>query len=142
MTGEYVPEPTYRISFMFRKLLVPVDGSENSLRALDLAIDFARRYGSKITILYVSEPNIDVSKIKKTVEERITPYGIQWEFKVKHYSPSTSSIANEIIQEIISEGYDLVILGARGNTINEELVIGSVALSVTINTTTSVMIIR
>jgi len=122
---------------MFRKLLVPVDGSENSLRALDVAIDFARRYGSKITVLYVAEPDVEATSIKKTVEKRIEPHGIPWEFRVRQYSSITSSVANEIIQEVISEGYDLIILGARGNTINEELLIGSTTLSVIINTTTS-----
>ncbi|MET1101952.1 MAG: universal stress protein [Pyrodictiaceae archaeon] len=139
---EYVPEPTYRISFMFRKILVPVDGSENSFRALDVAIDFAKRYGSKITVLYVVEQDINPDKVKASVAERLAPHSIQWEFKARRYSPATSSIANEIIQEVITGSYDLVIMGARGNTVNEELLVGSNTLSVIINAPSSIMIIR
>ncbi len=142
MEKPFIPEPTYRVSFLFRRILVPVDGSENSLRALDVAIDFARRYGSKIIVLYVAEPDVDPSKIRELVEKRIGKHGVEWSFKVRQCTPTVSSIANEIIQEVIENGYDLVIMGARGNTANEELLIGSTALSVTINTSASIMIIR
>ncbi len=142
LDAEYIPEPSYRISYMFRRLLVPVDGSENSFRALDVAIDFARRYGSRITVLYVAEPGVDPAQIKERVEKKLEKAAVVWEFKVRQYTPVTSSIANEIIQEVISTGYDLVVLGARGNTINEDILIGSTALAVIINTSTSIMIVR
>jgi nucleotide-binding universal stress UspA family protein len=137
-----VPEPTYRVSFLFRKILVPIDGSENSLRALDVAVDFAKRYGSKLTVLYVVEPGTDVSTVKSIVEKRLAETHINYEFKARQFSPSTSSVANEIIQEVVEGGYDLIILGARGNTVNEELMIGSTVLSVLVNAPASVMVIR
>ncbi len=138
----YVPEPTYRVSFLFRRILVPIDGSENSLRALDVAVDFAKRYGSKLTVLYVVEPGSDVTPVKSMVEKRLAETHVNYEFKARRYSPSTSSVANEIIQEVVEGGYDLVILGARGNTVNEELMIGSTVLSVLVNAPASVMVIR
>ena len=138
----YIPEPTYRISYLFRKILVPVDGSENSLRALDMAVDFAKRYGSRVTVLYVAEPTVRPSDIKRVVEERLSKHSVSYEFKVKTYSPTTSSIANEILQEVLEGGYDLVVLGGRGNTVNEELLIGSTVLSVIVNAPVSVMVIR
>ncbi len=138
----YVPEPTYRVSFLFRKILVPIDGSENSLRALDVAVDFAQRYGSKLTVLYVVEQGVDVSSIRSMVEKRLAGKHINYEFKARQFSPTTSSVANEIIQEVVEGGYDLVVMGARGNTVNEELMIGSTALSILVNAPASVMVVR
>jgi nucleotide-binding universal stress UspA family protein len=38
------------------KILVAVDGSENSDRGLDFALDLAEKFGSAVTVLNVSEP--------------------------------------------------------------------------------------
>ncbi len=139
---EYIPEPTYRISYLFRRILVPIDGSEISLRALDVALDFAQRYGSKVTALYVYNSKEDPSKVKDAIERHIERRGVRVNVKLRSYEPSASSVSNEIISEIIEGGYDLIILGARGNTANEDLIIGSVALSVVVNSAVSVMIVR
>ena len=40
---------------MFSKLLVPVDGSENSFRALEAAIFLSRKIEAHITALHVME---------------------------------------------------------------------------------------
>ncbi len=139
---EYKPEPTYRISFMFRKILVPIDGSENSFRALEIALDFAKRYGSKVTVLYVDEGSTDTLLLAEKVKARAKETGITVDFKIKKYSPSISSVENEILQEIVEGGYDLVIVGARGNTVNEEMLIGSKVLSIVVNAPVSIMIVR
>ncbi len=140
--SEFRLEPRYTISYMFRRILVPVDGSETSLRALDVALDFARRYGSKVAVLHVHAPGANTAAVREAVERKVRDRGVDVEIKFREYNPQTSSVANEIISEIIEGGYDLVVLGARGNTPNEDLMIGSVALSVTINSATSVMIVR
>ena len=133
--------PTYTVSFRFRKILVPVDGSDNSFRALELALDFAQRYGSRVTVLHV-KPEGSKSRVR---EELITRYGDiikSVEFKVREYNPQLSSPASEILKELFEESYDLVILGARGTTINENIQLGSVASSVIFNAPISVIIVR
>jgi nucleotide-binding universal stress UspA family protein len=40
---------------LINNVLVAVDGSENSVRALDFALDFAEKYAAKLMILNVSE---------------------------------------------------------------------------------------
>ena len=44
---------------MISKILVPVDGSEHSDRALNFALDLAEKYSAKITLLNVAQPVID-----------------------------------------------------------------------------------
>ncbi len=139
---QYRLEPTYTISYLFRRILVPVDGSESSMRALDVALDFAQRYGSRVTVVHVTQEPSNVNVLRDKVLERATRKGVEVGFKTRVYSPPSSSVANEIIEEIIEGGYDLVIMGARGSTINEEILVGSTALSVMVNSAVSVMIIR
>ena len=40
---------------LIRNVLVAVDGSENSDRALDFGLDLAEKYGAAVTVLNVSE---------------------------------------------------------------------------------------
>lgn len=138
----YVREPTYELSFHFRRILVPVDGSEPSLRALDLALDLAKHYGSRITVLHVKPRGADSRQVVGKVNKRIENKGIPVTVKVEEIDPVKESIAKKILDEITEGGYDIVVLGARGLTVSEELTIGSIALAVTINTTTTTIIVR
>ncbi|MFP3224416.1 MAG: universal stress protein [Nitrososphaeria archaeon] len=132
-------EPTYKVSFWFRKILVPIDGSENSLKALDLALDFNMRYGSEITVLHVCE-NCDQDKIRKLVEKRIKGK-VNFILKLRRLNNETS-VSNEILQEINEENYDAVIMGARGLTSNPDIITGSVTLAVITNAPVTVITVR
>jgi len=141
----YIREPTYEVSFLFRKVLVPVDGSASSYKALDIAVDFAKRYGSKVTALLVDDGSLrDIDKVLKTVEEKIRGAGILAKIKTfrLNIGKEASSVASKITEEIVSGSYDLVIMSARGRTANPEIIIGSVALSVIVNSPVSVLLIR
>ncbi len=139
----YLLEPSYELGFRFRKILVPIDGSESSLKALDLSMDLAKRYGSKITVIHVkisstgSSENV-LDKARKRVENK----GLPVSFKEIEIDYNSSSISKAILDEIIDGGYDLVVLGARGMTVSEELNIGSVATSIVLNAPTTVIIVR
>lgn len=45
----------------FRIILVPIDFSDHSLRALPYALGLAEMYGAEVKVLYVSEPALQVS---------------------------------------------------------------------------------
>ncbi|MCC6030909.1 MAG: universal stress protein [Desulfurococcales archaeon] len=123
-------------------MLVPVDGSENSLRALDLAIDFATRYGSKVYALHVKTGGEDDKKIREEVSRRASLKNIYVSYISKEYDPENSSVSNEILRIIEEEGFDTVIIGARGKTLREDLTIGSTALSILINAPVNIILIR
>ena len=38
---------------LFEKILVPLDGSDHSLRALEIAIQIAKKFDGKITLIHV-----------------------------------------------------------------------------------------
>ncbi|MGC9072067.1 MAG: universal stress protein [Acidilobus sp.] len=130
-------EPTYYVSFWFREILVPVDGSASSLKALDLAVDFARRYGSRITVLAAVRG--DPEQVRRAVESRVggvAPYG----FKYAKLDEATSP-ANEILKELGTGKYDAVIIGARGLTVSD-VNIGSTAMAVVANAPVTAIIVR
>lgn len=132
--------PTYTVSLWFRKILVPVDGSENSMRALELATDFSLRYGSRVTLLHVCYDCSDTDHLRKKIEERVSGR-IDYELKTVKMA-TDSSVANEILN-ILNEGtYDAVIMGARGTSVNSDINIGSTVLSVAANASITVIIVR
>jgi len=139
----YREAPTYEISFMFRKILVPIDGSENSLKALELAIDLSRHYGSSITVLFAKPKAISLSydPIEKA-RERFGKIGAKLEFKTIEFDPKDSSTASTILNEIVSGNYDLVVMGARGRTLSGEINIGSKALAISSSSPVTVIIVR
>lgn len=139
----YKEAPTYEISFMFRRILVPIDGSENSLKALDLAADLAKHYGSHITVLFAKPRgySADFKPLEKA-RKRIADKGVNVEFKELEFDPAENSTAGKILEEIINGNYDLVVMGARGRTLSSELTIGSKALSIASNSPVTVIIVR
>ena len=139
---EFVREPTYEISFRFRKILVPVDGSESSLKALDLAMDVARRYGSRVTVLHVRVKGVGPEGVMERAKARAGSKGLPISFKEVEIDPVFSSVPKAIVDEVINGGYDMVIMGARGMTVSEELNIGSVAAAVVMNAPTTIVIVR
>ncbi len=139
----YREAPTYEISFMFRKILVPIDGSENSLKALELAIDLAKHYGSSIHVVFVKPKSIklEYDPIEKA-RKRFSETGMDIEFKEIEYDPSINSVSSTLLNEIVEGNYDIVIMGARGRTLSSELGIGSKALAIASNSPVTVIIVR
>lgn len=138
----YVREPTYEVSYMFKRILVPVDGSSHSIKALNVAMDFAKRYGSVIVALIVDDGTVgSVERVTETVTSISKKSSVSMEIKTVKLNP-TSSTATSIIEEVLRGGYDLVVISARGKTVNPDVIIGSVALSVVVNAPISVFVVR
>ncbi|MEM0173209.1 MAG: universal stress protein [Sulfolobaceae archaeon] len=132
--------PSYSVSFWWRKILVPIDGSEGSIRAFQLAVDFAMRYGSKITVVHVCN-ECNNNKLKEIVKE-IAGNKIEYEYKEIKVNLRDSSISNELLKIIVDENFDAVIMGARGTSTEAETNIGSTALSIAVNAPISVILVR
>ncbi len=139
----YVREPTYEVSFLFRKVLVPVDGSAASMKALDVALDFAKRYGSRVTVMIANDGSVgDVNSVVEEVEAKARDAGVRVRVVVTDVEVGLESAASKILETIEEGDYDLVVLSARGKSANPEVNVGSVALSVIVNAATSIMLIR
>lgn len=137
-------EPSYKISYKFRRVLVPVDGSESSMLALEFALDMAMRYGSKVTVLFACPENEKelAESVRKNVAERAARYNTIVDLKIIRFDVNTDSPASVVVKEALEGGYDAVVLGARGRSVSEDLLIGSVALAVVTHVPSTVILIR
>jgi len=141
----YAEAPSYIVSFYFRKILVPVDGSESSYRALEVATDLAQHYGSRVVVVYVKPKGAVVQSDQDPInkaKERLKNVPLNLTYKYLEYDPSSESPASVLVKEIANEGYDLVVMGARGKTLLPDLHIGSTVLSLVVNAVTSIFIVR
>jgi nucleotide-binding universal stress UspA family protein len=123
-----------------KKILVPLDGSKNSIRGLDMAIHLARQSHGTITALTVkSVPGIyaihplgfldfssmtEVKKFLDSAKLRAAKKGIQLTGKAFAGDPGfdIARFANNKKNKI-----DLVVIGARGRGSAKEIFLGSVS---------------
>jgi len=123
-----------------KRILCPVDFSEESKLALNNAINIARRYNSKLCILSVSEPNnltykglninwkeIDESnrvELKRKLDNFLNDFNLidlNWQSIVKTGDP-----AKIILKTIKKKGTDLLLMGSSGKSSIFRILIGSV----------------
>ena len=139
---------------LFQKILVPLDGSEHSLKALEAAAEIAERFSGRITLIHVYSVSVqpvmmpepsssgslgmpiltgtEVTRIIEAAQKignRILDDGEQ---RIKSDKVEVKKILLEghAVQEIVriaSEGdYDLIVIGARGVSHMREILLGSV----------------
>ena len=138
---------------LIKKILVPIDGSKNSLRGLDEAIYLARQCQAVIIGLNVIQvpPGIVLNKKKlesgslKAVQmlmdaakTKSARHGIQFTYKIiKGADPGY-----DIIQFSKNHKNDLIIIGARGLGAIKETFLGSVSNYVLHKSKVPVLIVK
>jgi nucleotide-binding universal stress UspA family protein len=120
------------------RILVPVDGSEYSARAVDYSLSCAEQYQSEVILLhchkpiigYAVEPDFDDVKgrILEKADQLLSNYKDLYERKgIRHREIiSDPPPAQAICQIAKEENIDTIIMGTRGKTDWEGLLVGSV----------------
>jgi len=141
----------------FRSILVPIDGSDNSTRALETALKLAKDQKSSVTALYVvQKPAIadpfDVSMTGEILEsmeqygkELLNTAKIKAEamgIKIDTDVTSGYTVANTIVEYARDGGYDLIVMGTRGRSGVQRVLLGSVAFGVITYANCAVLIVR
>jgi universal stress protein A len=127
-----------------RKILVPVDFSEQSQRALDEAVGLAKRFGAELHLLHCYQvypvgavvAPYDVvlpESVERTIQEAARGCLAEWAEKTagqgvrveRHLSASTPSTGIAALAEKI--GADLIVMGTRGLSGLAHVLLGSVA---------------
>ncbi|MCW3996260.1 MAG: universal stress protein [Candidatus Bathyarchaeota archaeon] len=150
---------------MLSNILVAVDGSANSERALDFALDLAEKYGSKITVLNVSESSaigmvpqeppaysgattavfakdmrrfhVEILNKALTHAAEVKP-GLKVSSKLREGEP-----AAEIVAEAKEGGFDAVVVGHVGvGRVREFLGLGGISDKVAHSAPCPVIIVR
>lgn len=141
---------------MITKILVPVDGSENSFRALDQALFVAKSTNAAITTIHIIEkpPTVYVES-QKILNELLANYRKEstrildkcQELAVKAGMKIETVIAEGDAASSITgyaqkEGFDLIVIGSRGLGRFKEAILGSTSSKVLHHAKCTVMITK
>jgi nucleotide-binding universal stress UspA family protein len=125
---------------MYQKILVPVDGSDHSMRALKEAINLAKMTDGKITLMHVNRRESPMSRSSNSKDEITQSNGksilaadkkiVEAEGLSVDTIMAEGKVAEEIVRTAKEGSFDLVIIGARGLSRVEEIMLGSVSCGV------------
>ena len=143
---------------MFENILVPFDLSSPSARAFKAALDIAKKYQSKMTILtclegdawhhkyYDARADSElIKKQKKVTREHIEKLELLAEksdVSVKSRIIPSKSVVKDILAVAKSGKYDLLVIGSHGRTGFDKWLLGSVANGVSQKAICPVLIVR
>ena len=136
-----------------KKILVPLDGSKNSLRGLDEGIYLARQCQAVVTGLYVIPifpRNLvdaimpfqihltkEAKKFMNDAKLKCAQNGIVFKSKIIFGSPSIE--INELARK---EKFDIVVIGSRGQSGIKEAFLGSVANAIVHKSKVPVLVVK
>ena len=128
---------------MFKRILIPFDGSPASSRAAQIAISLAVAQQSQMVFAYAKTEFTTEEHAKRTLEPAVLMAknaGIDAE--THRLNGYTQSIAQAIAFNAEDSGCDLIVMGTHGHEGLERLLLGSVAERVTRVAHIPVMLVR
>jgi nucleotide-binding universal stress UspA family protein len=137
---------------MFKHVLVAIDGSPHSQLVLPAAIELARKFDSDVRVVHVSEhdrgravaftlespasASMLVADAVRTVRQSgIEAIGQLCEVAAGH-------VAKAIVEEAEANGIDLIVMGSRGLSDVQGLLLGSVTHQVMKSSTAPVLVVK
>jgi nucleotide-binding universal stress UspA family protein len=146
-------EMTIMIKMKISKILVPLDGSKTSFKALDEAIYIARQCGATITGLHVisiypqhfgdlvSPLRVrlyeDAAKFTEKAKVISAQHGIVFHHKIVYGDPTS-----DIIDFVKQNKFDLIVMGSRGFGMIQEAFLGSVSNAVVHKSHVPVLVVK
>ena len=145
---------------MFKHILVPVDGSETSMKAVAKASGLAKAFGSAVTALYVIDPypftgvgadfaygqaqslsaaTAEANAALDAAKSAVTQAGVA---VVNTMVGEGHAVHDGIQRAVESTGADLIVIGSHGRRGLEKLVLGSVTQKVLGVSRVPVLVVR
>ncbi|MDR9381625.1 MAG: universal stress protein [Natronomonas sp.] len=121
------------------KTLLGIGGSEDSLRALEQAVERAKEAGDELTIAIVENPDASLSKaeLRKRVGEVLDAVELEAEIRTLPGHPGSQLL------ELAERGsYDRIVLGGGETSPLGKVQLGSISEFVLLNARTTVTLIR
>lgn len=143
---------------LFSNILVPFDLSNQSIHAFKTALDIAKKYNSRITLLTCLEgdawhhkfydssaDNEIIKKQKKAILAHIAkvePLAKKANISMKSQILKSISVVKDIVTYAKSRKIDLIVMSSHGRSGVDKLILGSVANGVTQKSSCPVLIIK
>ncbi len=149
---------------MIKKILVAIDGSKSSDKALEFALDLAQKYVAQVVLinvfdtlsfLYLTSPSLISTPIIPTeqLEESRIFHNKMLLKALKKAKSSNKDLeiskkfvkgkpADRIIEVAKEDGFDLIVIGSRGFGVIKEVFLGSVSHRVADRASCPVLIVR
>jgi nucleotide-binding universal stress UspA family protein len=139
---------------MIKSILVPVDGSEHSGKALTLAVDVAEKYDASLSVLFVASHKVDGDLQHFAATEYSSEYIPKYDRVVRELSENmgkrtikeligklkTNVVikpvvlfgdpADQIVEYSMNKNFDMVVMGNRGLSDIKGMMMGSVSRKV------------
>lgn len=115
------------------EVLVPVDGSDCSFRALEFAIDFARRYDGSLHVVHLTDSPTEaddavIERARATLDEHGVDESPELLTDLDLSDPRYANHVGKTIVRLVEErGYDHVVMGHHGSGGVGRLILGSAA---------------
>lgn len=138
----------------FKKILVPLDGSPNSIRGLNEAISLARQSQGTITGIYLipgMSPRIaglmksyrvallkDAQKVMARARDSAARHGIEFNEKIA----ASIDVVKSISAFAKSMRFDVIVIGSRGTGSPDARYLGSVSYGVVQESKVPVLIVK
>jgi nucleotide-binding universal stress UspA family protein len=144
---------------MFKHILIPVDGSDNSQRAIDKAIALAQAFKSQVTAIYVIDPyaftgagtdfayghseylsaaTAEGKQALQIAKDAFQTVGIE----INSNLVDGHSTYKVILEKAAEIGVDLIVMGSHGRKGLEKLILGSVTSQVLSHAHLPVLVVR
>ncbi len=146
---------------MYRHILVPIDDSHCSSRALDEAVRMARATGANLEILHVIDYGFlrvraHSGELEQEHQHRVDAgnallakaahhaerAGITFSKRLLDDKSTLGDVANRLIHDILDSKPDLVVIGTHGKTGLQRVVLGSVAETLVRQASVPVLVVR
>ncbi len=128
---------------LFKNILVPIDQSSSSTRAFKVALDVAKKYESKITLLTCIEKDTwrhyyfdsriysnllkNKTKVAKKSFEKLENQAKKAGVDIKLQILQSESVVKDITTFAKTKKIDLIVISSHGRTGLDKLMLGSVA---------------
>jgi nucleotide-binding universal stress UspA family protein len=144
---------------LFSRITVGLDGSEYSLKALEFAVDLAKKYSSQLVLVHVvmrqiyainppeagilagtaivRELEAEGKSILAKAVETVKAQGLPVEARLRQGVP-----AEELLRAAVDEKADLIVLGSRGLSQVKAFLLGSVSDKVSHHAKCPTLIVR